>query len=102
MEPVPLAGLAANFSPMPRMAPPPLGNEICGAVNGAVSGLAPLRSVRAMSCFSATQPSLRSVAVLDSGLRIPPYHHVAPDTSDLEFQNRLTFTFIFDFAEAIP
>src|SRR5215204_714063 len=30
MEPVPLTGLAANFSPMPRMAPPPFGSEIDG------------------------------------------------------------------------
>jgi hypothetical protein len=31
MEPVPVTGLAANFSPMPRIAPPPLGSEIAGA-----------------------------------------------------------------------
>lgn len=31
MEPVPVMGFAANFSPMPRMAPPPLGKEIEGA-----------------------------------------------------------------------
>src|ERR1044072_4628325 len=36
MEPVPVTGLAANFSPMPRMAPPPLGKLITG------SGPAPL------------------------------------------------------------
>ena len=30
IEPVPVTGLAANFSPMPRIAPPPLGNEIAG------------------------------------------------------------------------
>src|SRR5438876_11331349 len=29
--PVPVTGLAANFSPMPRIAPPPLGSEITGA-----------------------------------------------------------------------
>ena len=29
-EPVPLTGLAANFSPMPRMAPPPLGSSTRG------------------------------------------------------------------------
>jgi hypothetical protein len=28
---VPVTGLAANFSPMPRMAPPPLGSDIEGA-----------------------------------------------------------------------
>src|SRR6266702_5962875 len=31
MEPVPVTGLAANFSPMPRMAPPPFGSERGGA-----------------------------------------------------------------------
>ena len=30
MEPVPVTGLAANFSPMPRIAPPPFGSEIEG------------------------------------------------------------------------
>jgi hypothetical protein len=33
IEPVPVTGLAANFSPMPRIAPPPLGKEIDGAEN---------------------------------------------------------------------
>jgi hypothetical protein len=31
MEPVPVIGLAANFSPIPRIAPPPLGSEMEGA-----------------------------------------------------------------------
>src|SRR5438067_515085 len=30
IDPVPVTGLAANFSPMPRMAPPPLGRLIAG------------------------------------------------------------------------
>ena len=30
MEPVPVTGLAANFSPMPRIAPPPLGSAMAG------------------------------------------------------------------------
>src|SRR5712691_5850092 len=34
IEPVPLTGLAANFSPMPRMAPPPFGRLTCVAANG--------------------------------------------------------------------
>src|SRR5271155_1234003 len=29
-DPVPVAGLAANFSPIPRIAPPPLGRLSCG------------------------------------------------------------------------
>jgi hypothetical protein len=33
IEPVPVTGLAANFSPMPRMAPPPLGREMDGAAS---------------------------------------------------------------------
>jgi hypothetical protein len=35
IEPVPVTGLLENFSPMPRMAPPPLGSEIVGAADGA-------------------------------------------------------------------
>src|SRR5437773_10489692 len=30
IEPVPVTGFAANFSPIPRIAPPPLGSEIAG------------------------------------------------------------------------
>jgi len=30
IEPVPVTGLAANFSPIPRIAPPPFGREIAG------------------------------------------------------------------------
>src|SRR5881397_3600054 len=30
MEPVPVTGLAENFSPIPRIAPPPLGSEMAG------------------------------------------------------------------------
>ena len=33
-EPVPVTALAENFSPMPRMAPPPLGRLIWGALKG--------------------------------------------------------------------
>ena len=32
-EPVPVTGFAANFSPIPRMAPPPFGRDIEGIVN---------------------------------------------------------------------
>src|SRR5438477_9178805 len=32
MEPVPVTGLAANFSPMPRIAPPPFGREMEGTL----------------------------------------------------------------------
>ncbi len=30
MEPVPVTGFAANFSPIPRIAPPPLGRLMLG------------------------------------------------------------------------
>lgn len=33
-DPVPVRALVENFSPMPRMAPPPFGSEICGGANG--------------------------------------------------------------------
>jgi hypothetical protein len=32
IEPVPVTGLAANFSPIPRIAPPPLGRETAGGL----------------------------------------------------------------------
>lgn len=32
IDPVPVTGLAANFSPIPRSAPPPLGSEIAGVL----------------------------------------------------------------------
>ena len=52
IEPVPVTGLAANFSPIPRIAPPPLGSEICGAVNGEASAL-PFLSLSPVVPFSA-------------------------------------------------
>src|SRR5438876_11697974 len=39
MEPVPVTGLAANFSPMLRIAPPPLGRLIVGAEGARLSSL---------------------------------------------------------------
>jgi hypothetical protein len=33
-EPVPVTGFAANFSPIPRIAPPPLGRLSCGGLKG--------------------------------------------------------------------
>ena len=30
MDPVPVTGLAANFSPIPHIAPPPLGKKLLG------------------------------------------------------------------------
>jgi len=38
IEPVPVTGLAANFSPMPRIAPPPFGRAMAGAENFDCSG----------------------------------------------------------------
>ncbi|EYF00195.1 Hypothetical protein CAP_1089 [Chondromyces apiculatus DSM 436] len=42
--PAPVAGLTVNFSPMPRMAPPPFGRDGEGGATGAIArgeGLAP-------------------------------------------------------------
>src|SRR5215208_5558801 len=45
-DPVPVTGLAANFSPMPRIAPPPFGNATTGgAWNDPPSAPGPLRPV---------------------------------------------------------
>src|SRR5271165_5378587 len=43
-EPAPETGLALNFSPIPRMAPPPLGNEIWGKPGPDASFDCPLAS----------------------------------------------------------
>ena len=40
IDPVPVTGLAANFSPIPRIAPPPLGKEIEGTDHGVFSFVA--------------------------------------------------------------
>jgi len=42
MLPVPVTGVAVNFSPMPRIAPPPLGSEMAGdfTKNSSVFGAA--------------------------------------------------------------
>src|SRR6266849_6102102 len=37
-EPVPVTGFAANFSPIPRIAPPPFGREIGGRLGDLVLG----------------------------------------------------------------
>src|SRR5215213_8343566 len=47
-EPVPVTGLAANFSPIPLIAPPPFGNEIVG---GSVRLVAP-RVSNGLASFS--------------------------------------------------
>src|SRR5258708_11174256 len=51
-DPVPVTGLAANFSPMPRMAPPPLGSEREGAEMVLFSGGASLFSLWAFCVFN--------------------------------------------------
>src|SRR6266567_535012 len=40
IDPVPVTGLAANFSPMPRMAPPPFGRLIVGEAGAEFSSAA--------------------------------------------------------------
>jgi hypothetical protein len=40
-EPVPVTGFAANYSPIPRMAPPPLGKDMAGGEEKALPAEAP-------------------------------------------------------------
>jgi hypothetical protein len=56
IEPVPVTGFAANFSPIPRMAPPPLGREIDGVEIWVVflGGLFPEPSIVSFPIFSGT------------------------------------------------
>jgi hypothetical protein len=56
IEPVPVTGFAANFSPVPRTAPPPLGREI----EGAVSFCSPSLRLVILSDASMVGPSTRS------------------------------------------
>src|SRR5436190_702190 len=46
IEPVPVTGLAANFSPMPRMAPPPVGSDTVGAETRNASDALPSAGAR--------------------------------------------------------
>ena len=55
-EPVPVTGLAVNFSSMPRMAPPPLGRLICGATNGEAAAVEALPADRSAVVLSAMRP----------------------------------------------
>jgi hypothetical protein len=41
IEPVPVTGFAANFSPMPLIAPPPLGSDTAGSPPTAPTGGVP-------------------------------------------------------------
>ena|SRR5438876_879203 len=63
IEPVPVTGFAANFSPIPRIAPPPLGSEMVGGVNG-VRSAAPFSEffLSAIVQFSAAPGSARGLA----------------------------------------
>ena len=64
MEPVPVTGLAANFSPMLRMAPPPLGNDMEGGANGEAPASPPPPSElvprwdAGMDCFESSRPAI--------------------------------------------
>src|SRR5690349_8746115 len=56
-DPVPVTAFAENFSPIPRIAPPPFGKLICGAVKAELS--------------SAGRPS--DARVEASGILFPPF-----------------------------
>src|SRR4051812_41115530 len=51
--PVPVAGLAANFSPMPRIAPPPLGSATAGGVARCGAAVCPGEGTSAMTDHSS-------------------------------------------------
>src|SRR5215217_5679688 len=53
-EPVPVTGLAENFSPIPLMAPPPLGSDMAGGDEGMPS----VGSPRALSPLEPADPSV--------------------------------------------
>ena len=55
-----MTGLAANFSPIPRIAPPPFGNEIAGAWNGARHSSS--RRCVSWSCVKHSLPAQHLVA----------------------------------------
>src|SRR5215213_508620 len=60
MAPVPETGLAVNFSPMPRMAPPPLGRLTVGARTSKLEGVAefsPAGESSASDCLIELLPS---------------------------------------------
>jgi hypothetical protein len=52
-EPVPVTAFAVNFSPIPRIAPPPFGSEICGTVKADDSSFCPFGPADVMTDFSA-------------------------------------------------
>src|SRR6266480_5019298 len=56
MEPVPVTGLAANFSPMLRIAPPPLGKEIVGGRSRFMSDASCEADVEVAICLLAICP----------------------------------------------
>src|ERR1700674_5647653 len=57
--PVPVTGFAANFSPIPRIAPPPLGSEIAGMLlPPELLWLAPVDPPRAFDAVSSDAEGL--------------------------------------------
>jgi hypothetical protein len=68
IEPVPVTGLAANFSPIPRMAPPPLGSEMEGAFEASLSSVTSLvtGSLVGFICINSHQIGLDQVGRMPS------------------------------------
>jgi hypothetical protein len=80
-DPMPVTGLAANFSPMPRIAPPPLGREsvggdstfaACGAVEPSREPalLVSFRIVLGEALYQKTSSPLLSNSVVEFGRRV--------------------------------
>ena len=55
---MPVTGLAANFSPMPRIAPPPFGTEIVGAETAKFPSAVPRFLSSAPGLSTTTPPFL--------------------------------------------
>jgi hypothetical protein len=70
--PVPVTGLAANFSPMPWIAPPPLGNGTAGGEN---------RSSCVRPVVEAAAPPATSGDLRLPSLEVRPFRFVMLDTS---------------------
>ena len=61
-DPVPMTGLARNFTPIPRIAPPPLGSEMLGAAKPALAASPPSGAEEAGACSAPVVTGVASIA----------------------------------------
>src|SRR5262245_43721157 len=77
IDPAPVTGLAANFSPRPRIAPPPLGSDSEGGlIRNESAGAAP-----SLPAAPTSGPASRAPALPPSADRIAPPVPRAPQAS---------------------